>query len=285
MADRFPLIANEGHAQVQELPAGDDLDLTNNNIVGVGTVSATTFVGDGSILTGMGSTENIITNTNATFLQNVNVSGTVTATSYSGSGANLTSLSASNLTGSLPAISAANLTGISASGTSLVHKAVVGTSNTTTQIIFQNLDYDSVYRIVGKKVEMSNNYYHEFKPYLNGSSSVSNNACDYAYKYYWGGYNNYNNNNQWRIHDGGYYGTSYGDNSEFVFEFHTGTPTWVRGIGHYFDNYQSFCQMWGSLGSNYTPYSNYRISGMRLYNSNGYYYQQGSTFLLYKYNE
>ena len=149
MADRFPLIANEGHAQVQELPAGDDLDLTNNNIVGVGTVSATTFVGDGSILTGMGSTENIITNTNATFLQNVNVSGTVTATSYSGSGANLTSLSASNLTGSLPAISAANLTGISASGTSLVHKAVVGTSNTTSQIIFQNLDYDSVYRIVG----------------------------------------------------------------------------------------------------------------------------------------
>ena len=284
MVDRFPLVANESAGQIQEIPSGDNLNLSNNSIVGVGSVTATSFVGDGSALTGVASTDNIRTNTNATFLQNVNVSGTVTATSYLGSGANLTSLPAAQLTGTLPAINGSNLTGISAGGMTLIHKAVVGSSSTVSQIIFQNLDYDSIYKIIGKKIVMSSNYYQEFKPYLNGSSSVSNNACDYAYKYYWGGYNNYNNNN-WRIHDGGYYGTSYGDNSEFVFEFHTGTPTWVRGIGHYFDNYQSFCQMWGSLGSNYTPYSNYRISGMRLYNSNGYYYQQGSTFLLYKYNE
>ena len=41
-----------------------------------------------------------------------NASGIVTATSFSGSGANLTSLPAANLTGTLPAISGANLTGL-----------------------------------------------------------------------------------------------------------------------------------------------------------------------------
>ena len=70
------------------------------------------IVGSGSGLTGVASTDNIRTNTNATFLQNINVSGTVTATSYAGSGANLTNLPAAQLTGTLPAISGANLTGI-----------------------------------------------------------------------------------------------------------------------------------------------------------------------------
>ena len=40
--------------------------------------------------------------------------GIVTASSFSGSGANLTSIPAANLTGTLPAISGANLTGIDA---------------------------------------------------------------------------------------------------------------------------------------------------------------------------
>ena len=55
--------------------------------------------GYGSNLTGVASTENIRTNTNATFLQNINVSGTVTATSYGGSGASLTSIPAANIVG------------------------------------------------------------------------------------------------------------------------------------------------------------------------------------------
>tara|TARA_B100000900_G_scaffold383846_1_gene372136 strand:+ start:307 stop:909 length:603 start_codon:yes stop_codon:yes gene_type:complete len=61
--------------------------------------------------------ENIIgeTGTDAVkFTKGINVTGVTTATSFSGSGANLTSLPAANLTGSLPAISGANLTGITA---------------------------------------------------------------------------------------------------------------------------------------------------------------------------
>lgn len=47
------------------------------------------------------------------FSKGINISsGVCTATSFSGSGANLTSLPAANLTGTLPAINGANLTGI-----------------------------------------------------------------------------------------------------------------------------------------------------------------------------
>jgi len=76
---------------------------TSLNVSGV--ITATNFVGSGSQLTGVASTDNIRTNTNATFLQSVNVtgivtaagvnaSGVITATSFSGSGANLTGLAA-----------------------------------------------------------------------------------------------------------------------------------------------------------------------------------------------
>ena len=57
-----------------------------------GIVTASQFVGSGANLTGVASTENIRTNTNATFLQNINVSGTVTATSYAGDGSSLTGI-------------------------------------------------------------------------------------------------------------------------------------------------------------------------------------------------
>ena len=86
--------------------------------------------GDGSNLTGVASTENIRTNTNATFLQNINVSGTVTATSYGGSGASLTNLPAANLTGTLPAISAANLTNIPAANVTVTLPALTAANLT-----------------------------------------------------------------------------------------------------------------------------------------------------------
>ena len=66
----------------------------DGDIFATGVTTATKFVGDGSELTGVASTENIRTNTNATFLQNINVSGTVTATSYAGDGSALTGIAA-----------------------------------------------------------------------------------------------------------------------------------------------------------------------------------------------
>ena len=38
MADRFPLILNTTVNQIQEIPSGDQLDLTGNNIANAGIV-------------------------------------------------------------------------------------------------------------------------------------------------------------------------------------------------------------------------------------------------------
>ena len=52
MANRYPLIANSSANQIQELASSDNIDLTNNYIVGVvgvnasGIITATSFVGD-----------------------------------------------------------------------------------------------------------------------------------------------------------------------------------------------------------------------------------------------
>ena len=53
MADRFPLIANSSANQIQELAATDNLNLANNSIVGVVSVTATTFYGNGSNITNL----------------------------------------------------------------------------------------------------------------------------------------------------------------------------------------------------------------------------------------
>ena len=53
MADRFPLIANSSANQIQELAASDNLNLANNSIVGVVSVTATTYYGNGANLTGI----------------------------------------------------------------------------------------------------------------------------------------------------------------------------------------------------------------------------------------
>ena len=70
MADRFPLVANESAGQIQEIPAGDNLNLSNNSIVGVTTVTATTFVGDGSDLTGISGFATALSS-NAGFLNQI----------------------------------------------------------------------------------------------------------------------------------------------------------------------------------------------------------------------
>jgi len=102
MADRFPLVANSSANQIQEIPSGDQLNLSGNNIANAGIITATTFVG--------------------------NLTGNPT-----GSGANLTNIPAGQLTGALPAISGANLTGVGAGKLLKIHSASTGTTvNVTT---------------------------------------------------------------------------------------------------------------------------------------------------------
>ena len=103
MSDRFPLILNTSTNQIQEIASGDTLDLTGNNIKGVGIITATTISGtlSGIATLARGLTDipdiNVrnITGVGATFskdldvdghtnLDNVSISGVVTATTFSG---------------------------------------------------------------------------------------------------------------------------------------------------------------------------------------------------------
>jgi len=54
MANRVPLIINTTANQIQELSLGDCLDLTASGIHNAGVITATKFVGDGSLLTNVG---------------------------------------------------------------------------------------------------------------------------------------------------------------------------------------------------------------------------------------
>ena len=123
MADRFPLIANSSANQIQEIPSGDQLNLSGNNIANAGIITATSFHGSGANLTALNAS-------------NIG-SGTVPdarfpATLPAASAANLTSIPAGNLTGALPAISGANLTGVGAGKLLKIHYYEHGTSTTIT---------------------------------------------------------------------------------------------------------------------------------------------------------
>ena len=52
MADRFPLIANSSSNQIQEVPAGDRLDLTGTDLINVNTAGIVTATGFSGNITG-----------------------------------------------------------------------------------------------------------------------------------------------------------------------------------------------------------------------------------------
>jgi len=78
MASRFPLILDETNNQLRELPVGDDLDLTGNNLTGLSTLSTTGGITAGGTINGA-----LLTATNAT------ISGNIEALTYTIGGANL----------------------------------------------------------------------------------------------------------------------------------------------------------------------------------------------------
>ena len=91
MADRYPLVINPSANQIQEIPSGDTLDLTGNNIKGAGIITATKFVGpmEGTVTGnisgtsgGLSGTPDIIvgniTAATGTFTGNVSIAGTLT---------------------------------------------------------------------------------------------------------------------------------------------------------------------------------------------------------------
>ena len=145
--------------------------VTANSISGGSSVTATTFYGSGTNLTGIDATAlkdpagNVKIQAYPTGAVYTGIhtfgfgakvgtniflgsAGVITATSFTGSGANLTSLPAANLTGALPAISGANLTNLPPS-------APVGGASTNT-VFFENDTTVAVnYQITSGKNAMS----------------------------------------------------------------------------------------------------------------------------------
>ena len=145
--------------------------VTANSISGGSSITATTFYGSGTNLTGIDATAlkdpagNVKIQAYPTGAVYTGIhtfgfgakvgtniflgsAGVITATSFTGSGANLTSLPAANLTGALPAISGANLTNLPPS-------APVGGASTN-QVFFENDKEVAVnYQITSTKNAMS----------------------------------------------------------------------------------------------------------------------------------
>jgi hypothetical protein len=115
MANLFPLILNTTSSTIQELPSGDNLDLSGSNISNVANitsaanVTASYFIGNGSSLTGItsspaGSNTQIQFNNagafggNSTFTINT-ATGVLAAPNFSGNGSSLSSITGANVTG------------------------------------------------------------------------------------------------------------------------------------------------------------------------------------------
>jgi hypothetical protein len=77
MADRFPLVANSSTSQIQEIPNGDTLDLSGNNVKGVGIITATTFSGNVTS-SGANTLGSLTVSNDATVQGNLTVNGTTT---------------------------------------------------------------------------------------------------------------------------------------------------------------------------------------------------------------
>ena len=99
MADRFPLIITPNSNKIQELPAGDALDLGSSRLANVtdinatGVITATQFHGDGSNLTGLADPSTLKHNNVVKVQANASgavITGVVTANTVSGTAGNFT---------------------------------------------------------------------------------------------------------------------------------------------------------------------------------------------------
>ena len=95
MADYFPLIVDAANSTIDELPAGDNLNLANSGIVNAGNITASFFIGDGSQLTNVPIGTSLSNGNSSVNIPaangnvNVNVSGNANILVITGTGVNV----------------------------------------------------------------------------------------------------------------------------------------------------------------------------------------------------
>ena len=146
MADYFPLIVDAANSTIDELPAGDNLNLASSNIVNAANITANYFIGDGSQLTNVpiGTT---LANGNSnvaipTINGNVTISsaGNANIVVITGTGVNVAgtvnatgTVTGSLLTGTLTTAAQPNITSVGTLSTLAV------TANVTAGNVYANL--------------------------------------------------------------------------------------------------------------------------------------------------
>ena len=216
------------------------------------------------------------------------VNGDCSATNFTGSGANLTSIPAANITGTLPAIDGSALTGIGGGGSLEFVEKITPTSNVAT-ITRTGLDYDTVYRMNFKVCYFDWAARIEFMPHLDNSSTnftpvSTTDSCDLR-RFDMNGIHQDSTNNKWIFEMGNYVSSIAG-----YCEFYTGERPWIMGsVRPMYDD--GFCDFWGRKGrlanTNNDPSQTGTYAKMNGFTINGWgnNYTPGTEILLYKYKE
>jgi len=162
---------------------------------------------------------------------NVSFANGVTATSFTGDGANLTSIPAANLSGTipnasipdpLPAINGSALTGVGGGSLEFVKK--ISLTGNQTSIVEYGLDYDTVYRFNLNHVRTTNNTLLRVYPHVDNSATRHNNGdCSAHYMNYSSTSGNSYAQDGWYFSPGGWLTKSSG-----YFEIYTGADSWIH---------------------------------------------------------
>ena len=217
------------------------------------------------------------------------VNGSCIATTFSGSAANLTSIPAANITGTLPAIDGSNLTGVGGGAYEFVKK--IQPSVATTTITEHDLDYDSVYKLVLKYVLGNFNNYLKFYPHLDNSTTSFTpdgsgfDTCKQRQIDINGVSSEIESTDHWSFGQ-----TQVGYEFGGSIDFWTGYRPWIIGNVRYLYN-DGFVQLYGRKGrvantnndSNQT-FTYAKMNGFTL-NLNGWDFTTSTELLLYKHKE
>tara|TARA_B100000214_G_C23970944_1_gene630114 strand:+ start:294 stop:1238 length:945 start_codon:yes stop_codon:yes gene_type:complete len=237
------------------------------------------------------------------FLKVKSVTGNVGQLEYGDAPvADLTNLNANNLTaGTLPT-ARFSIPATSGAGLKLISETVVPNDNSVTQLNFTGLEVDSIYKMVVKNMQFSNNNYPVMEMFNGGTGGTGNGAtmgyvmynryCAYSSSWYTetGGSNSWNatsipfNATRWSSSQDGHAAVcliSTGSGVEGA-SWQPGQWSWIRWVGHYMGVEDSWVETYASTAIQ----QNHWLGSVRLQPSTGgTYFQQNTRVLLYKFME
>ena len=215
------------------------------------------------------------------------VNGDCSATNFTGSGANLTSIPAANITGTLPAIDGSALTGVG--GGSLEFVKDLSPTTTVNEITETGLDYDTIYRINFNHAQFDWSARIEFFPHLDNQTtkfvppnSIAN--CELR-RIDINGLAQDTTTDRWNFEMGNYVWQMAG-----YCEFYTGYRPWIMGAMRplYTDGFSQFYGRKGvQANTNNDPNQTHQYAKMNGFTINGWgnNYTNESRIYLYKYKK